>query len=62
MRLATRAASMAVLPAPTTTMLPERLGLTCFFSFFIHSMTPCTLPSMSSLPAFHAPVARRIWV
>ena len=61
LRLARRAASMAVLPPPITATLPATAILPALTPF-IHWMAPATSPGISSLPGFHAPTAKRIWV
>ena len=60
-RRAARAASMAVLPPPTTATWPRETSLPAFMSFS-QPMTGTTLPGMSSLPAFQAPTAKKMWV
>ena len=52
---------MAVLPPPTTATWPSFSRRPAFVAS-IQEMTGRTLPGISSLPGFHAPTARRIWV
>ena len=60
-RRAARAASMAVLPPPTTATWPRETSLPAFMSRS-QPMTGTTLPGMSSRPAFQAPTAKKMWV